>query len=86
MLEGRRRKCKCCRKLFRPDPRKSASSALLLAASVQDGEESRMPGPLARSAGEPRLLPRPRAPRPQPSLASASSRLLAQVPAPPQCA
>jgi len=27
MARGRRRKCKCCRKLFRPDPRNSATSA-----------------------------------------------------------
>ena len=62
-----------------PRPTQSSPSALLPGTFLQSGEEGSKPRPLALPAGEPGLLPRVRAPRSQPGLASTPSRLLAQI-------
>ena len=46
MAGGQRRKCNCCRRLFRPDPRNR------LGGSLQSREQGRKPGTLAREAGD----------------------------------
>jgi hypothetical protein len=47
---GDRRKCKCCLKLFRPDPRNRRHQVLLLGPCLQSGQQGRQPSPLARQA------------------------------------
>jgi hypothetical protein len=69
MARGRRRKCKCCRKLFRPDPRnlrprsRSRSASVktlldLLAHSTADPDFSSV-----KVAASPRFEPTERRPR-----------------------
>jgi len=76
MPRGRRRKCKCCLKLFLPDPC-NRPPALLLGSPLQTNQQGCEPSALARQTREPGLLPRPVARRPRSRLAVAQSRLLA---------
>jgi len=85
MAGAERRKCKCCHKLFRPDPRKRQSPAILRGAELSRGRQSRQPGSLARRSREPRLFPRLGEYRPGEGVAIAQSRLLAQAAARRRC-
>ena len=78
MAGGDRRKCKCCLKLFRPDPRNRRHQRYCSCRRLSSGQQSRQPSTLARHGREPRLLPRPGERRPGPGVAVAPSRLLAQ--------
>jgi hypothetical protein len=60
MARGHRRKCKCCRKSFRPDPRNLRHQRYCSEPSCRAARKSLKPSPLARP--EPRLLARARAP------------------------
>jgi hypothetical protein len=80
MGRGDRRKCTCCCKLFRPDPRnrrhqRYCSAPVCRAASKAASQA------LARQAREPRLFPRPGERRSGPALAIAPNR----SPLGPQC-
>jgi hypothetical protein len=80
MARGRRRKCKCCRRLFVPDPpnlRHQCSCSQPLCREKPQAKPAGSPDP------EPGLRPRARPRRPRQGLASAPSRLLAQGLAPP---
>jgi hypothetical protein len=79
MAHGNRRKCKCCLKLFRPDPRNHRHQSYCSVSACRAASKA------ASQAREPRLLPRPGEHRPGQGLAVAPSRLLAQWPAHPPC-
>ena len=78
MAHGDRRKCKCCLKLFRPDPRSRHHQRYCSVPGLQNGQQSRQPSTLARQTRERRLLPRLDKRRPGPRVAVAPSGLLAQ--------
>ena len=48
MAGGDRRKCKCCLKLFRPDPRNRRHQRYCSDPRLQSGQQSRQPSTLAR--------------------------------------
>ena len=79
MARGNRRKCKCCLKFFRPDPRNRRHQRYCSAPRLQKQPARRR----AKHAGSPnprtRTTSGARPPRPRPGLAGAPSRLLAQV-------